>query len=157
KSSFEATGDLHTEEQFRRWVAPLGAEAEKLGRMLDAGLFDSSSLFHKTLNTALSRDQSEQLSAKPRGIVVPKLPDAGWIGGPPPALTGKPYLIHFWATKACNPDLAVLKNLAQEGANIIGIHPVPVPADEIANFVRDEELPYPTLAGSHQVVGPFMN
>jgi thiol-disulfide isomerase/thioredoxin len=159
RSRFEKTYDLRTEDQFRVWVAPLGAEAEKLGRLLDTGLFEVNSLFCKTLNTTLSRDQSDRLAAQPRGIDVPEIPSAGWIGGPAPDLKGKPYLIHFWATQsaACKTNLPALKNLVKEGASVIGIHPVPVPTDEIADFIRDEGISYPTLTGSNRVVGAFMN
>ncbi len=158
KSRFEQTADVRTEDEFCRWAAPLGAEAEKLGRLLDAGLFDVNSLLSKTLNSTLSRDQRDRLVAEPLGIRVPEFPKVGWIDGPAPEIEGKPYLIYFWAARSAGSKakLPVLKNLVDEGATVIGIHPVPLPSDEIAEFIREEQISFPTLTGSDRVVGVFM-
>jgi hypothetical protein len=158
KSRLEKTGDLRTEDQFDAWLAPLGAEAEKLGRLNDAGLVDADSLFSKTLHSSLSREQLDQIAASPMGIRVPEFPRSGWIGGPARDVDGKPYLIYFWATNAPagKANLPALKRLVDEGATIVGIHPVPVPADDIAGYLRDEQFACPTLTGSDRVVGRFM-
>jgi hypothetical protein len=62
-SQLERTDNVLDEEQFRIWVTPLGAEYDRLGRLLDCGIFGAGSLFYKTLRTTLTPDQSAQLDA----------------------------------------------------------------------------------------------
>jgi thiol-disulfide isomerase/thioredoxin len=89
----------------------------------------------------------EALVGKP----APALPEQGWIGGPRPDLTGKPFLIHFWATWCgpCKNDLPILKRMAADGFPIIGMHPAGTPASEVENFLKEFELGYPTFVESN--------
>jgi RNA polymerase sigma factor (sigma-70 family) len=81
------------------------------------------------------------------GKPAPALPTSGWIGAQPPDLTGKPYLLHFWATWCgpCKNDLPRLKALAKRGATILGMHPTGTSREEVEKVVRDEQLGYPTF------------
>ena len=60
------------------------------------------------------------------GKPAPALPKSGWIGPPPPDLTGKPYLLHFWATWCgpCKNDLPRLKALVSAGDDHPGHAPI---------------------------------
>jgi hypothetical protein len=62
-SHLERPDNIPDEEQFRIWVTRLGAEYDRLGRLLNAGIFGAGSLFHKTLRTTLTPEQSAQLDA----------------------------------------------------------------------------------------------
>jgi thiol-disulfide isomerase/thioredoxin len=81
------------------------------------------------------------------GKPAPALPAVGWVGGRPPAVTGKPYLLHFWATwrSACEDDFPRLRTLAAKGATVLGMHPPGTSSDEILKVTRDQKLGYPTL------------
>jgi len=81
------------------------------------------------------------------GKPAPALPASGWIGPQPPDLTGKPYLLHFWATWCgpCKNDLPRLKALAERGATILGMHPSGTSREEVEKVIRDRQLGYPTF------------
>jgi thiol-disulfide isomerase/thioredoxin len=81
------------------------------------------------------------------------LPKAAWIGGQPPDLTGKPYLLHFWATWCgpCKNDLPRLKALAEKGVIILGMHPPATSAQEVEKAVLDQQLGHPTLLATGMV------
>jgi thiol-disulfide isomerase/thioredoxin len=81
------------------------------------------------------------------GKPAPALPKSGWIGLPPPDLTGKPYLLHFWATWCgpCKNDLPRLKALAERGATIRGMHPSETSREEVEEFLREQQRGYPTF------------
>jgi hypothetical protein len=59
----DQTDNIASEEQFRAWVTPLGAECEHMQRLLDSGIFGGDSLFAKTLRTTLTREQAVELTA----------------------------------------------------------------------------------------------
>ncbi len=88
----------------------------------------------------------EELVGKP----APELAGEGWIGGERPKVEGNPYLLHFWATWCgpCKNDLPLLKKLAAEGVQIIGMHPAGTPAEEVAKVISDQQLGYATLLAS---------
>jgi thiol-disulfide isomerase/thioredoxin len=81
------------------------------------------------------------------GEPAPALPAAGWIGGRPPDLAGKPYLLHFWATwrDSCKGDFPRLKALKKRGVIVLGMHPPETPAEEVEKAIADHQLDYPTL------------
>lgn len=81
------------------------------------------------------------------GQRAPELPADGWIGGVRPDLQGQPYLIHFWATWCgpCKSEFPFLKQLAEQDALIIGMHPAGTPAHEVEKVMQENQLPYPTL------------
>jgi len=81
------------------------------------------------------------------GKPAPALPATGWIGGQPPDLTGKPYLLHFWATWCgpCKNDLPRLKALAEKGVIILGMHPSGTPPEEVEKTVLAQQLGHPTF------------
>jgi thiol-disulfide isomerase/thioredoxin len=98
------------------------------------------------------------------GKPAPALPAAGWIGGRPPDLVGKPYLLHFWATWCgpCKNDLPRLKALAERGTQVLGMHPSGTSPEEVENFIRDQQLNYPTFLAptnigetSHKKIGNY--
>ncbi|MFO1096043.1 MAG: carboxypeptidase regulatory-like domain-containing protein [Planctomycetaceae bacterium] len=75
------------------------------------------------------------------------LPAEGWVGGKRPDVSGQPYLLHFWATWCgpCKSDLPRLKELANSGALVIGLHPSGTPVDDVQLAVDKYGLPYPTF------------
>lgn len=148
KARLEQTESILTASQFRDWVGPLAEEAETIGRMLDTGIFETDSLFDKT-----------RQAIEPRGSQAPDIPQEGWINGAAPDYNGQPYLIHYWGTfvGSSRQDLQTLKQLAAEGACIMGIHPSSVAAEKIAGVIQDEGLPYPTLAATHRALPSYLN
>jgi thiol-disulfide isomerase/thioredoxin len=80
------------------------------------------------------------------GKQAPALSADGWVGGPRPDLTGKPYLLHFWATWCgpCKNDLPLLKTLAEQGIVIVGLHPPGTPIEEVEKAVREQDFGSPT-------------
>ena len=90
------------------------------------------------------------------GKSAPALPTSGWIGSPPPDLTGKPYLLHFWATWCgpCKNDLPRLKALAGRGAIILGMHPSGTSREEVEEFLREQQLGYPTFLAADKNDNP---
>ena len=77
---------------------------------------------------------------------APILPAKNWVGGDRPILDGKPYLIHFWATwhEPCENDFPILKQLAEAGATVVGVHPVGTNTDDFEEAIKAANLPYPT-------------
>lgn len=70
------------------------------------------------------------------------------VGG----VSGKPMLIHFWASwcEACQAEAPDLKRLYEEFKDKVSFYGINVSSeekstDDIAKFMRDNELSYPTL------------
>lgn len=84
------------------------------------------------------------------GQPAPKLPDDGWVGKRPDT-TGKPYLLHFWATWCgpCKNDLPLLNEMAKHRL-IIGIHPAGTAADQVQEAITKHELVYPTWLAANE-------
>lgn len=80
------------------------------------------------------------------GNPAPALPTEGWVGGPPPQLANRPYLIHFWATWCgpCKNDFPLLKKLVAEGLPIVGMHPAGTSSEDVRNVIDVGKLGYPT-------------
>ena len=80
------------------------------------------------------------------GKPAPTLPEDGWIGGERPDVSGKPFLIHYWATWCgpCKNDLPILQKLAAAGDLIVGLHPAGTKAEEVQQLIDKEKLGYPT-------------
>lgn len=81
------------------------------------------------------------------GEPAPTLPATGWIGGQPPDLAGKPYLLHFWAKwrDSSKEDFPRLKALKKRGVMVLGMHPPETPPEEVEKAIVDHQLGYPTL------------
>jgi thiol-disulfide isomerase/thioredoxin len=81
------------------------------------------------------------------GKPAPALPADGWVGGKRPDVTGKRYLVHFWATWCgpCKADLPRLKALAEKGVTVVGMHPAGTPAEDVEKVIREQKLGYATL------------
>ena len=93
------------------------------------------------------------------GKPAPPLPKGSWLSGDPeitlPAdLSGKPYLIHLWATWCgpCKNDVPTLNALAESGRIVIGLHP-PEPIDQVRDAMTDVEMKYPTWRVNEQASG----
>ncbi|HVX63898.1 MAG TPA: TlpA disulfide reductase family protein [Pirellulales bacterium] len=86
---------------------------------------------------------------------APALPTEGWIGGPPPRLAGRPYLIHFWAawSEASKKELPALRELAAQGLPVVGMHPAGTSAEELGKMLDDWQAGYPTYLSSAKMDG----
>lgn len=84
------------------------------------------------------------------GKPAPVMPSEGWIGGAPPQLSDRPFLIHFWAVWCgpCKNDLPQLKRLAAEGLPIVGMHPAGTSAEDVGKVIEEQQLGYPTYLAS---------
>jgi len=97
------------------------------------------------------------------GKPAPKLPKDGWIGGERPDVSGRPFLIHYWATWCgpCKNDLPILQKLAAAGDLIVGLHPAGTKPEDVQQLIDKEKLGYPTylpVAGettSGESIGEF--
>jgi hypothetical protein len=97
------------------------------------------------------------------GKPAPPLPTAGWIGGQPPDVTGKPYLLQFWAAccDLCKEDLPTLTTLTALGATVLGMHPFGTPVEDVETIIRDQQLGYPTFVATKKLdirnprIGPY--
>jgi RNA polymerase sigma factor (sigma-70 family) len=90
------------------------------------------------------------------GKPAPALPAEGWVGGSRPDVTGKPYLIHFWATSCgpCKGDMPRLKTLAEDGLIVVGMHPAGTPAADVEKVIREQKLGYPTFLATDKDADP---
>ena len=73
------------------------------------------------------------------------LPVKRWIGERP-ELTGKSYLLHFWATWCgpCKNDVPILNAIAKNRL-VIGIHPGDTPLKQIRKSAKEAGMNYPTV------------
>ncbi|TWU47599.1 Thiol:disulfide interchange protein DsbE [Rubripirellula tenax] len=83
------------------------------------------------------------------GKQIPGLPGASnsnWVGGTPPALTGKPYLIRFWATwcSSCQDDVPALSQFVNSGGTVIGMHPK-ADTNDVLRVMKQTKLLHPTF------------
>ena len=103
--------------------------------------------YNKRLEGRKFLDRLIQPIAAMIGKPAPPLPTSGWIGGQPPGVAGKPYILHFWATWCgpCKNDLPRLEALARKGVIILGMHPSGTPAEDVKNAVLEQRLGYPTF------------
>jgi thiol-disulfide isomerase/thioredoxin len=117
-----------------------GARHEVGERGQQVPLLDGSEIVDKLKN------RIQKMVGRP----APPLPQDGWIGGTPPDTEGQPYLIHFWATwcGSCKGDFPILKEMAENGARIIGLHPAGTPVDQIARVMEQSRIGYPTWVAS---------
>lgn len=83
------------------------------------------------------------------GKPAPQLSTEGWIGERP-ELTGKRYLLHFWATWCgpCKNDVPLLNSLAKDRI-VIGVHPADTPVDQVGESVKNSKMAYPTVVAPH--------
>ena len=68
-----------------------------------------------------------------------------WIGERP-ELTGKRYLIHFWAAWCgpCKNDVPLLNSIAKNRL-VIGVHPGDTSIEQVTKVVKDSKMVYPTV------------
>ncbi|MDR3621052.1 MAG: sigma-70 family RNA polymerase sigma factor [Paludisphaera borealis] len=95
----------------------------------------------------LPKARAKKAFAAMVGKPAPALPDSSWIGGPPPDVAGRPYLLHFWSTwgDSCKEDLPRLKGLADRGAIILDMRPFSADAEFIEQDVRDQQFGHPAF------------
>lgn len=116
-----------TEEELRQ----LAAEAQRKRE-------DSRALIEKR------QTPYQQLVGRP----APTLPDETWVGGDRPEVDGAPYLIQIWHVSCapCKNDFPLLKQLAEGGVTVIGLHPTGDGADReaVAAAIEQGELAHAT-------------
>jgi len=95
-------------------------------------------------------DRLKEPIEKMVGHPAPALPQHGWVGGARPDLAGKPYLVHFWAIWCgpCKNDFPLLRQMAGQGARIVGMHPAGVSSEEVEEVLAESKLGYPTYLAS---------
>ncbi|MDB5385521.1 MAG: hypothetical protein JWM11_1167, partial [Planctomycetaceae bacterium] len=111
------------------------------------------------LTLARSAVQIENIQSpfvKMIGKPAPRFPAEGWIGERPD-LTGKRYLIHFWASWCgpCKNDVPLLNSIAKDRI-VIGVHPGDTAIEQVRQAVKDSKMAYPTVvapSGSNDVLG----
>ena len=111
------------------------------------------------LNLARSAIQIENIQSpftKMIGKPAPRLSGEGWIGERP-ELTGKRYLIHFWAAWCgpCKNDVPLLNSVAKDRV-VIGVHPGDTAIAQVSQSVKDSKMAYPTIVaprGSQDMMG----
>ena len=82
------------------------------------------------------------------GQPAPALPADGWVNGKPPSAAGGPYLVQFWAVWCgpCKGDLPRLKQLAESGVTVVGMHPPGTPPKEVGEAAGELKMTWPTFA-----------
>lgn len=91
----------------------------------------------------LSEDNLEAMVGHP----APEFRGGEWIAGGKPDVTGKPYLLFFWATwcSACDRYQDDLNELAANDAIVIGMHPAGTEARDVQSAIEELQLTYPTF------------
>jgi thiol-disulfide isomerase/thioredoxin len=91
----------------------------------------------------LSEDNLEAMVGHP----APEFRGGEWIAGGKPDVTGKPYLLFFWATwcSACDRYQDDLNELAANDAIVIGMHPAGTEASDVQIAIEEMQLFYPTF------------
>ena len=91
----------------------------------------------------LSEDNLEAMVGHP----APEFCGGEWIAGGQPDVTGKPYLLFFWATwcSACDRYQEDLNELAANDAIVIGMHPAGTEAHDVQIAIEEMQLTYPTF------------
>ena len=102
----------------------------------------------RLLQFARSEIQVEKAQSpftKLTGKPAPELGMEGWIGDRP-ELTGKRYLIHFWAAWCgpCKNDVPLLNAIAKNRI-VIGVHPGDTKIEQVTQVVKDSKMVYPTV------------
>ena len=102
----------------------------------------------RLLQFARSEIQVEKAQSpftKLTGKPAPELGMEGWIGDRP-ELTGKRYLIHFWAAWCgpCKNDVPLLNSIAKSRI-VIGVHPGDTTIEQVTKVVKDYKMVYPTV------------
>lgn len=158
KARLTQSDAIFTEDQFREWVTRLATDCEQLSGLVDSGFFDDDSLFLKTLNATLTTEQKLKLArARPPGTRVPAIPADGWVGAPPPDLTGKPLLLYFWTSRSASSRgiLPTIQQLADEGACVMAMHAMKDASEEIAKIIHDGRITFPSLPADHPSAAAF--
>ena len=90
-----------------------------------------------------SEDNLEAMVGHP----APEFRGGEWIAGGKPDVTGKPYLLFFWATwcSACDQYQDDLNELAANNAIVIGMHPAGTEASNVQIAIEEMQLTYPTF------------
>jgi beta-lactamase regulating signal transducer with metallopeptidase domain/thiol-disulfide isomerase/thioredoxin len=106
--------------------------------------------------SAIQIEKAQSPFAKMIGKPAPQLAGKDWIGERPD-LTGKRYLLHFWATWCgpCKNDVPLLNSIAKDRI-VIGVHPGDTALEQVSQSVKDSKMAYPTVVaarGSRDVMG----
>ncbi len=108
----------------------------------------------KLLERQVDFKRMEQAIAAMVGKPAPQLPADGWVGGERPDLTGKQYLLHFWAMWSYprRIDVPLLKQLSESGVSIVGMHPSGTSSGVVETFLRDQNFVVPTFVATDSQV-----
>lgn len=89
------------------------------------------------------REASDRFDAM-LGKPSPKFDDHRWLDAKAPSLSGKPYLIHFWATWCgpCKQELPRLSSISKR-VNVIGVHPSGTEKMLVKKVANTHQIEYP--------------